>query len=175
VIVLISTIFSIVVIYLIKGMVDGTVTVEEKVYYSLVIFACSLIVLTLLYIFGRTMLNACSVLKVKDWNIKNMKAEIFNETFDVTHHTELSNREEISHVRNDRNMVVVPGTARFRGRNIVIPEISPVTLIRVQESGTVVYSRHDTSRSRSVPMTARNNEPNVDEDAEPLSTNRYRK
>jgi hypothetical protein len=151
VILLISTVFAVVLIYLAKGIEDNDLKTEEKVYFSLVILACVLIIITLVYIFVKSIMNACCEIKMTEWRIEPIKIERFDETFEVTHQTELSHPEVESqhergefardnqnldtHLRNG-NFSGIPSRTHYYGRSVVVPAISNETFNRIREFGT---------------------------------------
>ena len=153
VICLIGTIFAVIILYLIKGIQSGSLKAEEKTYFSLVIFACILIMFSLIVVCIKTARTAFTELRMKEWHIKCVPAALhLDETFDITHQTEISHRdnhEKMTETLIINNMIVIPDTARYRGNNIVTPMISQTILSRLNrnEESLNYFSRSNTSRS----------------------------
>ena len=62
---LIATIFAVIILYLLRGIQKGNLSNEEKVYFSLVIFACSVIIITLCCAFIKIIGSTFIILKMK--------------------------------------------------------------------------------------------------------------
>ncbi|OMJ67342.1 hypothetical protein SteCoe_35517 [Stentor coeruleus] len=148
---LISTVFAVVLMFLAEGIKKGDLKTEEKVYFSLVIFACMLIIITLIFIFVKSIMNACCEVKMTEWCIESMKNEIFDETFEVTHQSELSHHDSASqnergefnrnnynfgtHLNNE-SITAIPYRTHNYGRSLVVPVISNETFNRIREFAT---------------------------------------
>lgn len=151
VICLVGTIFTVIIYYLVLGISTNNLSTEEKVYFSLVITACMLIICSLLVMCCNTLRAACTEIKMKEWHIKSIKYNnAFEETFDLSHQTEISHREgEVKVLETARinQNIVVPDTVRYRGNNIVIPIFNPVTLSRLNRNEDSLNYFSNTSRS----------------------------
>ena len=150
---LICTIFAVIILFLVKGLKSGDINTEELVYYSLVIFACSLILCSLIVICVKTTKAAFTELKMKEWHIKSIPAALhLDETFEASHQTEVSHletNEKSGETLRITNTIVIPETARYRGNNIVTPIINHLVLSRLNrnEESLNYFSRSNTSRS----------------------------
>lgn len=147
-IVLIGSVLAIVVFYLIVGVVNNQLGVDEKVYFSIIIFFCATILLTLFVIFVKTLIMCFFETKMIKWSICSVKE--LNETLEVSHHTELSNNEELLPEKPDvkKSVIVVPSSTMYNG-NKVVPVFSSLTLnlVNRDNSGNSYYSRRPSLRS----------------------------
>lgn len=177
VIIIISTIFAIVLVYLVRGINEGNLGDEEKVYFSLVVFACTTIIVTLMFILVKTVNKACCVMKMKKWNIKSVNVKALDETFEVNQ-TEVNNHVDCSvqaqpelqeDVRSEPQVIVPREVTKLNGRHVVVPSISQATINRVNREAAA-FSRQQSFRSGN--NTARRNEGNLDCAVRPFSVER---
>ena len=132
-IIIIATIFSVVLLFFADGMRNDSLDTEEKIYLSIVITACVIIQATLLWILIKTLITNCCPLKIKCWSILSVKrAEIFEETFEITHNDETVQRDGGDDSKNVK-------TARYKGMNIVIPALHLKTN-NIENSALIEYS-----------------------------------
>ena len=66
VILIISTIFAVILTYLVKDIINDTLTMEGEIYFSLVIIASCMILVTLFCIFAKIISTACCEIKIKE-------------------------------------------------------------------------------------------------------------
>ena len=83
VIIIISIVFAIALFYLVRGIRQRTLGDEEKVYFSLIVFACTILITTLVCVLVKTVGKACCVMKMEKWNIKSLNFKELDETFEV--------------------------------------------------------------------------------------------
>ena len=177
VIIIISTIFAIVLVYLVRGINEGSLGDEEKVYFSLVVFACTTIIATLMFILVKTVNKACCVMKMKKWNIKSLNFKALDETFEVIQ-TEVNNQADGTaqvapdlqgEARVEPPAIVPREITRLNGRHVVVPSISQATINRVNREAAA-FSRQQSFRSGS--NTARRVEVSTESAVRPFSGER---
>lgn len=83
VILIISIVFAIALYYLVQGIKQRTLGNEEKVYFSLIVFACFAIITALMCFLVKTVGKACCVMKMEKWSVKSLNFKELDETFEV--------------------------------------------------------------------------------------------
>jgi hypothetical protein len=170
VIVLIASILAVVLFYLIQSIKNHTLNSETIVYFVLVTTACGLVQATLIYILVKSVIKGCTVMEVKEWSIKSVRSENrLDETFEVTHATELTHREEEQKENKVKSREIKRCEVKIKGRNVVVPEIRVREMIRNEENRKESFGR---TPPRSEYATPRLESISENEDQAPLSSNR---
>lgn len=143
IIIIISTILSIVLAYLIQGIKQGTIKTEEKVYFSIVLLACFSILSALIFTLVKTVIRTFCIVKMDKWHIKSLINYKFDQTFENINQTEAINTESVI----EPVQIMQPKLAWYRGRNIIVPEISQVVVARVIQDRANYFSRQASHRS----------------------------
>jgi hypothetical protein len=141
VICLVGTVFGIVLLYLATGSANNALAISEKVYLSIVLLTCTLVLLALICIFIRSVRVGCCAKKMVVWKIRPLEG-MLNDTMVNTNNTEVCIKETLV------NFKIVPEVVRFDGVQTIVPEISHAayTLFQRIEDGRIGDCRSHSAR-----------------------------
>lgn len=89
---MISSILSIVLFYFFNGIRNNTLSIDEIVYFCIVILTCTTIISSLIYTLVKLIIPSCLKVKIHSWTIKSIsKAKVFEETFVATNQEDVIN------------------------------------------------------------------------------------
>lgn len=87
---MISGILTIVLFYFFNGIHNKTLSIDEIVYFCIVITTCATIISSLIYTLIKLLIPSCLKVVIHSWAIKSIsKAKVFEETLVVTNQEEL--------------------------------------------------------------------------------------